>query len=231
MERKILDLLREVSLFSGADKELILSVLRDGMNLKSYSTGEEIASHENGEKNLVILLEGKAKVFSVDSERAVLLRTLTKGDIFGVAELFGGDDVNISRVEAQNKCKVLFLAESKMSVLLEKDKQIMYNYLSFLRRRILFLNKRIACFTAGSAERRLAFYLDSLACESDGACGTEPVRVTPEVSMGALALMLDIGRASLYRAVDTLVSDGFIVKDGKSFILSDREKMLKFYNK
>ena len=49
--------------------------------------------------------------------------------------------------------------------------------------------------------------------------------------MGALALMLDIGRASLYRAVDTLVSDGFIVKDGKSFILSDREKMLKNYSK
>lgn len=229
MEKKILEMLGEASLFREADKELIASVLSDGMNIRSYSAGEEIVPHEKYEKNLVIILEGIASVFSLDTERSVLLRTLTRGDIFGVAELFGDGDISISRVEAKNKCKVLFLPESKMRQLLEEDKRIMYNYLDFLCCRIRFLNRRIACFTAGTAERRLAFYLDSLACDCEK--HEEPAKVTPEVSMGALALMLDIGRASLYRAIDTLTADGFIEKDGKSFLLRDRDKMLKNYNK
>lgn len=229
MEKKILEALLETPLFRGADEELLFSVLANGTEVLSYNASESILAHRNGKKHLAMVLGGTARVFSEDEERTVLLRTLKCGDVFGVAELFGGGDINVSRVEAKNKCKVLFIPEEKMGLLLENDKRIMYNYLDFLCCRIRFLNKRIACFTAGSAERRLAFYLDSLVNDCHEKNGS--VRVTPEVSMGALALMLDIGRASLYRAIDTLTADGFIEKDGKSFILSAREKMLKNYNK
>ncbi|MBQ8208328.1 MAG: Crp/Fnr family transcriptional regulator [Clostridia bacterium] len=229
MDRKILELLRDNPLFRGADEELLFSVLKDGTKVRHFSADEVIFTHENSEKYLVLVLSGTARVFSQDVERSVLLRTLGKGDAFGVAELFGGSDISVSRVEAKNSCKVLFIPEGKMGQLLEGDKRIMYNYLDFLCCRIRFLNKRIACFTAGTAERRLAFYLDSLACDCEKS--EETAKVTPEVSMGALALMLDIGRASLYRAIDTLTADGFIEKDGKSFLLRDREKMLKNYNK
>ncbi|MBR3967425.1 MAG: Crp/Fnr family transcriptional regulator [Clostridia bacterium] len=224
---KIHDILADIPLFAGADMEFISSAIPQDADIRSFSSGEEL----DPSGNLVVILEGTARVFSSDEDRSVMLRDLSKGDIFGVAELFGGScgDIAISRVEAKNKCRALFIPREKMSYLLENDKKIMYNYLDFLCCRIRFLNKRIACFTAGSAERRLAIYLDSL---SEGMkTENSSVKVTPMSSMGALALTLDIGRASLYRAIDTLTEDGFIIKDGKSFILSDREKMLKFYNK
>ncbi len=232
MESETVGVLLGIPLFHGADEKLLTSVLSDlsGSDFqseKTFSAGEQILSGESREKNLSVILEGKAQVLSPDKDRRVLLRTLEKGDVFGVAELFGEGDAGISRIEAVKKCRVLFIPESKMGILLERDKKLMYNYLSFLSCRIRFLGKRIACFTAGSAERRLAFYLDSLACEGKN----EDVSVTPEMSMGALALMLDIGRASLYRAVDTLSIDGFITKNGKDFIIKDREKMLKYYSK
>lgn len=229
MDKETLKSLLQTSLFSGADEKLLSSLLSDNTIARTYKADDVILSHENNQKHLVLILEGTAKVLSLDSDRTVLLRTLNNGDVFGVAELFGGSEISISRVEAKNNCKVLFIPERSMGELLEKDKTVMYNYLNFLCCRIRFLNKRIACFTAGSAERRLAFYLDSLA--EDVAENDFQIKVTPEVSMGALALMLDIGRASLYRALDTLTSDGFIEKDGKSFLLRDREKMLKNYNK
>ena len=229
MDRKILELLQKTPLFKGADEKLLSSSLENDAFVRSFNANEEIFSQDDKKKYLVVILEGTSQVLSLDPERKVLLRTLGSGDAFGVAELFGGGELHISRVTAKNKCKALFIPESEMGKLLEKDKKIMYNYLNFLCCRIRFLNKRIACFTAGSAERRLAFYLDSLS--DDHTENSEPKKVTPEISMGALALMLDIGRASLYRAIDTLSADGFIEKDGKSFILRDREKMLKNYNK
>ncbi len=228
MEKEIVDLLLKTPLFSGASRELLRLRLSKKAKTKHYLSEETVSPSENGEKHLVIIIKGCAKVMSLDVERRVLLRTLSVGDAFGVAELFGESQI-ISRVEAKGKCSALFIPESEMRVLLEKDKQIMYNYLSFLCCRIRFLNKRIACFTAGSAERRLAFYLDSLA-EEHGIAGNA-IKVESETSMGSLALMLDIGRASLYRAIDTLTADGFIEKDGKGFLLKDRDKMLKNYSK
>ncbi|MBE6538899.1 MAG: Crp/Fnr family transcriptional regulator [Ruminococcaceae bacterium] len=229
MEKETLNMLLDIPLFKGANEKLLSSLLIDGSSIRSFNSGEAISPCSD-EKNLVVILGGSAEVLSADTERKVLLRTLAEGDVFGVAELFGrngGDEV--SRVVSKGKSKVLFLPESKVGELLERDRTVMYNYLNFLCCRIRFLNRRITCFTAGSAERRLALYLDSLFEESDDK--NKSVKVTPDVSMNALALTLDIGRASLYRALETLTEDGFIEKDGKSFLLKDREKMIKKYNK
>ncbi len=229
MDKKIRDILPLVPLFEGADEENLFNAVSEGAVVRTFSTGEAIESNVENATNLVIILQGKARVFSMDESREVLLRTLEKGDVFGVAELFCGGDESISRVEAKGRCEALFIPEAIIGHLLENDKVIMYNYLNFLCQRIRFLNQRIACFTAGSAERRLALYLNSLANKSSKEDGE--AKVTPDISMGALALMLDIGRASLYRAVETLIADGFIKKEEKSFILINRDKMLLKYVK
>ena len=96
----------------------------------------------------------------------------------------------------------------------------MYSYISFLSERIKFLNRKILYYTAGSAERRLALYLTSFPSDT----------VTPDLPMNALADLLDIGRASLYRAFDRLSEDGFITRDQNTVIIIDREKMKNFYN-
>lgn len=229
MDKRTLETVMNTSLFRGADRTLVENIIDKNAPSFTYSGEEQLSPPRNNEKHLVVILSGKADVFSADSERKVLIRSLGKGDIFGVAELFGQCEAEVSRVVAKGKCTALFIGEEKVKMILEQDKRVMYNYLNFLSCRIRFLNKRIACFTAGSAERRLAFYLDALAEEKDGC--ENSAQVCPEVSMNALALMLDIGRASLYRAIETLEKDGFIEKDNKSFFIKDRKNMLKKYTK
>ena len=41
--------------------------------------------------------------------------------------------------------------------------------------------------------------------------------------------MLDIGRATLYRAFDKMIEDGLIVKTGKTIYVPDRNKLIDFY--
>ena len=95
----------------------------------------------------------------------------------------------------------------------------MYQYLEFLSGRIRYLNLKIGYLTAGGAERRLALYLYSI--------GKREFRLTDSIS--ALSELLDVGRASLYRAFERLREDGFLQKDGRNFILLNPEAMLNAY--
>ena len=47
--------------------------------------------------------------------------------------------------------------------------------------------------------------------------------------MNSLAEMLNLGRASLYRAADKLETDGYILRDGKNITLVSKEQMLTKY--
>ena len=97
---------------------------------------------------------------------------------------------------------------------------MLYNYIGFLSDRIRFLNRKIKFFTSGTAERRLALYLDSFPEDS----------FKIDESMSAVADMLDIGRASLYRAFDRLTEDGFIRRERDEITLLNRAEMVIYYN-
>jgi DNA-binding IclR family transcriptional regulator len=50
-----------------------------------------------------------------------------------------------------------------------------------------------------------------------------------DASLSSLSDLLDIGRASLYRAFDTLIADGYIEKNGRTIHLLAPEAMTKDY--
>ena len=213
--------LKSSRFFENASADSLSKALGSGkFEERAFSSGEFITSDERSSRCVGVILSGSARVHSADGERSVLLRRLAVGDVFGIASLFEKSAIpNISTINADKPCRVLFIDESCISFLLENDKDFMYSYINFLSGRIRFLNMKIMFYTSGSAERRLALYLDSFKTDT----------VTPDMPMNALSELLDIGRASLYRAIDSLVSDGFIKRDGDSILIIDRDKMLDFY--
>ena len=223
MKEKI-KLLSSLPLFAEVEEDKLNVMLTDGSNEKSFRRDEVIESGENGENRLCVILSGSAVVYSSDSERQVVLRTLGRGNMFGVASLFGGSEDFVSRIKAKSPCSILFISESALGRLFESSSRAMYNYIGFLTGRIRFLTGRIACFTAGSAERRLALYISSLCSEANSN------EITLDVPAVTLSDILNIGRASLYRAFEKLESDGLIIKKGKFLTITDRELLTTKYN-
>ena len=95
------------------------------------------------------------------------------------------------------------------------------SFLAFQSNKIVYLNKKINAFTAGGAERRLSLFLLDNAV--DGV-------YSADVSMSALAEMLDIGRASLYRAFDALESAGCIERRDKKTIIINQALISEKYS-
>ena len=202
-------------LFRDVSAEIAKAVITEGAcETARFSDGDRIPT----EDRLVLLLAGRAQAHTADPSRRVLLRMLSVGDVFGMAGLFSEED-EISSIYADGNCLCLNLPESAVSALLEQSEAFRRNYIGFLTGRIRFLNRKIAYLTAGSAERRLALYLLSL--------GTG--EITLKDSIGSLSELLNLGRASLYRAFDRLCEDGYLQKNGRHLTVINAEAMLNAY--
>ncbi len=206
-------------MFSDANRELALSIFEEcGAQAIDFESGEIIHSPECAERRVGLILSGSASVTTNDASKETLLRFLKSGDFFGIANLFQGSAF-VSVIRAQKKCRVFFWSEETIRTLLEQDKAFLYRYLEFLSGRICFLNQKIRYLTAGSVERKLALYLSA----------KKDTVIELDASLSSLSELLDVGRASLYRAFDRLIEDGYVQKDGRTITLLHPEDMLKAY--
>ncbi len=188
--------------------------------LSSFSQSDDISDKSMGMLSLIV--SGRANVFSHDGKRETLLRIMSPGDVFGVAGLFTGVS-EVSRIIASTKGSIARIPKDEILELLSENREFAESYIVFLERRIVFLNRRISAFTAGSSERRLATFLASVSQEE-----SYEVRGIP---FSSLAKQLDMGRASFYRALETLSADGSITHSKKLISVSSRTDLLKKYIK
>lgn len=206
-------------IFAGVDRSYATDIFdRCSCSALDFAENDTILSQSDLCHRAGIILTGEAVATTADDSKNALLRFLSTGDLFGIANLFTNESY-VSFIRAKKRCRVFFFTEEAIRELLEKDRAFLYNYLAFLSGRICYLNRKIRYLTAGSAERRLALYLSSFKSNT----------IELNASLSSLSDLLDIGRASLYRAFDTLTLDGYIEKNGRTIHLLAPEDMIKDY--
>lgn len=192
--------LAEFPLFSRLGKERCEELTAEGKVKKvGYKAGEIIES-----RGVYCVLSGKISVYSTNEEKPVLMRYLKSGDVFGVATLYSGA-TRPSRLVAENEVRTYVLSPEDADALLTGNAEFMRAYIAFLSDRIAFLSEKIGCIAAGSAEQTLSAWI---------ATQSENGELELPVNMSDLARILDLSRASLYRAFDGLQSKGVIKKTG-----------------
>jgi CRP-like cAMP-binding protein len=221
-QRKYKLLLAKSFLFSGIDEDAVDAAFNsEGCTCREFEPDEPIYTRTRFQKSMGLVLTGELKACKtgVDGQR-LILNTFFAGGIFGIAGLFNNSTQYVSNVIAVKRSRVLFLSQELLHSLFQHDYRIAENYISYLSNRICFLNGRIDNFTGGSAQCRLASYLVSLSSKSP-----EPLSFELPCSYSQLANMLNIGRASLYRALDELCSSGVIRREGKEITILDFERL------
>ncbi len=205
-------------LFAGCKQNLIENIILTSGRSLSFRSGDLM---ETEERAVGILLSGRGVIYSSDKGRQALLRFIAPGDAVGVAGLFA-DKAPDTRIYAcgDGKSEMFFIGREAFERLMneESDGRFRTNLIKFLSDRVTFLNSRIDCVTGGSAERKLALFIKNSPVSSNG-------EISLGMSMTALAHALDIGRASLYRAFDSLQNDGTITRDGNSIKVLSRDTL------
>lgn len=208
--------LKQHPIFAELTEETIATyVLEEHTEIKTFSAKQIAYSSSTDRVRIGILLSGKARV---ETDAQALLKSLRVGELFGIANLYAEDEPFPTSIVTTAEAKILFLDGDAVKRLIEEVPSVRRAYLAFQSGRIVYLNRKIATLTAGSAERRLAVFL--LEYEQDGV-------FTPPCPMNRLAELLGIGRASLYRAIDALCAEGLIEKQGKTIYLRNKDALLR----
>lgn len=177
---------------------------------------------DGASSSLYVILKGSAQVMGISKNKPVILNTLAKGRVIGMASLFG-EKCGSTTVVAKEDCIYASISQSCIEKMLGMDVGFAKNYVCFLSDKIRFLNKKIAFFTSENAEKKVAGYLLALPYNETEKC------VLLDIKMAKLAQNLDIGRASLYRAFDSLEEKCFISKENNIVKITSYDEFKKIY--
>lgn len=204
-------------LFKNCDRRLTeYLILSQGTRL-SFRSGEEMKADFS--PAVGILLSGRGVIYSADKDRSTILKFVSPGNMIGVAGIFAASPPNTRTLACgDGKSEMFFIPKESFEQLLESEPAFRRNLVSFLADRISFLNSKIDCVTAGSSERKLALFIKSSPRNDDGT-------VELGMSMTSLAHALDLSRASLYRAFDSLEDEGAVKRDGKIITVVSQDKL------
>lgn len=172
-----------------------------------FSRGAVIYTSQHFRRAIGAVITGTVRAHHAST----VLNRLERGDVFGVAALYGDDTAYVTEIRAATACTVQFFSQELVESWMREDFRLAENYMRFLSDRIRFLNRRIAAFTGGEAEKRLLTFLRQHA-DPNG-------QVSLPFSMTELSRLLDIGRSSLYRSLDLLEQSGDIRREGKCILL------------
>lgn len=182
----------------------------DGIAIEEFSPHEIMLNSSSPEK-IGLIYKGNGVIRSGDD--GVILRKLGANDCFGAASLFDKHTYSTT-VVASTSCVVITFNKEFIEKCISYDTTVALNYITFLAKRISFLNTKIDSFTAKNTENKLYTYLSSLPKGENN-------EVEIKVSLSTLSKMLAIGRASLYRSFEKLEANGIIIKNGKKIILNE----------
>lgn len=208
--------LKNFFLFQGLEnpeKEMLISNLP---NPTLFKKGEVIYSATHFPNAIGIILKGEAFAVTNSSNR-LYMNSFKEGTCFGAAAVFGNDEEYVSTITAKCDIVILFIKENELKSLFEKYPKTAINYISFLSSKIRFLNKKVGLLSSGNAEDTVLSYLRTIA-------NSEMIATLPS-NMTLLSKTLGISRASLYRCLESLEKNGFILKKNNTVKVIKNEKI------
>ena len=202
-------------IFKGLADDQIKNIIKSFDSPIEFKKNDIIYSADNFPFAIGYILEGSA-VAVTNNKNNVHMRSFEKGACFGAAAIFGGNEIYVSTITAKSDAKILFISEKKLKSIFLKYPQASINYIEFLSDKVRFLNKKLSVISCSNAEDTVLKYLLSV-CDSDN-------NAKIPKSMTLLAKTLGLGRATLYRSLESLEKDGLILRENNNIKVIKNEK-------
>ncbi len=203
-------------LFKGIEPGIITELL-NGIQpeISHYCKNEEIISPENYGQKIGFIVSGQCIVKRKSGDSIIPLNILKEYESFGISTLFSDGNRLHTIVSSKGESKIIFLSKDDILKLTNECHDVSINIIKFMTKKINFLNEKVAAFSSCTVEEKLANYILEL--------GRKYNSNEFEFNKNKSSEALNCGRASLYRAIENLASDGYISVINKKLYIIDRD--------
>ena len=211
-----LELVRRVPLFSMLTEEQA-GLVADSVVKRAFRRGECIVEQGKKSNALFILLNGRARVVSVDGRgREVILATLRPGDHIGEMSLID-DEPHSATVRADVRTDVLMLGRADFVRCLPENSSMTYAIMRGLVYRLRHADRKIASLALMDVYGRVARALLELA---EPQPASDEQLISERVSRQDLAKTVGASREMVSRVIKDLEEQGHLVvrNDGSMLI-------------
>lgn len=206
MQQKVLDALHNADIFSCVDNKSLKTLVESYVRIASFEKNDTVFGSENSE--IGILIKGSVQV----EKKGLVISRLFENDIFGTVTLYNDNKEFVNTIKALCDCTVIFISRSGVEFLIENSADFSKEYIKYLSKRIYFLNKRIDSFGESSTKDKLFTFIK---------CNAKNGEYLLASGITTLSKVLNISRASIYRAFDELEAEGKIIRDNKSVKITE----------
>ena len=214
MKKSVLTLLSQCPIFKNISEDDLNTIVENFAEFSVCEKHEVIFSENNYTRSLVIIIKGSASVTKQSGNSKILMNVLKKGDIFGMATLFFEEENYLTQITALEKVTMIVFSKENVKKFFALYPVVSENYITILSEKIHFLNKKISTYTKSETIQKVASFILQYVNE-DKTVSDLPYSITN------IADALNVGRASVYRAFDTLENDAVIKREGKKIIILD----------
>ena len=212
----LIELLKHLFLFQGvSDNDLKCLISKITFSEERFERGATIYSPTNFTEKIGFIIDGKCEVRKVHPDSTYTpINVLKKHDSFGIISVLNDTPEFPTHIVALKDSAALFISKSDFLLLLSFP-IVSLNVCKFLAKKVVFLNSKISTFSCSDVEEKLANHILIVSNETESNSFIFNRKRTAE--------LLNTGRASLYRALDSLKQDGIITYDSKKIYIVDRE--------
>jgi len=198
-------------------EDIHFQVHRFEKNSLIVSSGEECLS-------LTIVLSGQVKGEMTDyTGKTIKIEDIEAPRPLAAAFLFGKNNRFPVSVIANCEVELFSIPKSEFLKVLQKDRQILTNYLNSISSRAQFLSQRIRFLSFKTIRQKIAHYLLGLA-------GDRLSTVELPLSQVQLAEFFGVTRPALARALGELGQEGFIQVQRRTVRILDKQRMNNLLN-
>ena len=180
-----------------------------------YAKGAVVCTPESYERRIGFVFSGECEVTSTGIDGGVPLNSIKKYGSFGISSVFSEKDEFPTVVTARKDSVIVFIDKPALTEALTRHPALALNTIRFLTERVEFLNRKISTFSIGDCGGKVA----SLILQGYEQSNNKTV----VFNCKSAAEHLNIGRASLYRALRSLCEKGLIEHENKKIIIKDPE--------
>lgn len=189
--------------------------------IRLFGKNEIVANGGDPVKNLYIILSGSVKGEMIDySGKVIKIEDIEAPLPLATAFLFGKENFFPVTVTASNNVEILSIPVEEFLILLQKNKQILKNYLNSISSRSQFLSRKLQFLSFKTIKGKMAHYLLRQA-------GSGLHSVELNVTQQQLAELFGVTRPALARVVGEMQDEKLISIERKTVRLLDKDRLGK----